>query len=804
MMTRLLLSLFLVFCLTQVGGAADLVKNGQPVAEIVTAENPTPSVKTAATELQRHLESMSGAKLPIVSRSSPGVSDQVYVGESDYTRKLGVSIDDIQYDGFKIVAKGNCVVLAGRQMYHYATHCARFKDVGRNNLQKAWEEFCGHKWRRPSFWDERDFQKDLGFYILDGTGTLYATYELLEQLGMRWYMPGAELGIVIPKLKDIHIRDQNLKKEPQFPQRILVNGGRPYRDEFLWYKAMKMGVAFAIPHHHSIGRLLEFYKEQQPKEYYGVINGKIDYTVPRLTSERLRKDFLEYLEWVDKAYPGFEYAGICQPDGWSTMDSRDAAAGWDRLAERGPRGGFSDYAWDFNLDIRKRYMQKFPNKKFVVYAYAGTNRRPTIIDKLPDNMVVVFCQTSPQWMTGPYNQDREVRDEWLKVLNGKDQLLMYDYYLEQAPIRNFPPVPVIFTRIMQQSFRDMYGHCLGFQVEVPWTTSSEQKVTPIRLRRPGLSHLMLYLHSRFCWDRNVDVPAVLSEYCDLFFGPARAEMREFYEFAEEVWTRPEPRQITVAGGFLKPADVNRYFDILTRARAKAGDSIYGKRIDLIDSEMEPLKQLFEKLKRTGPTVHAFISNERPKIDGDLEKPFWRARTHTFNPLRDRVTGEIPKHVGTSVSFRWLADDSALIVGIECLEPKMDRLKESCKDRDSMSIFADDNVEIRLETAQGIRPFIVINPAGTVYDECVTATVADLPHFYTVKPVAVKKHPDRWTVEVQVDAKPVAGERPTDYFPWGVQVNRQRMAGNTPEDYMLSPSGTNFKDSKCMENLTIRK
>lgn len=804
MMTRLVPSLFIVFCLTLVGVAADLVNNGQPVAEIVVADNPTPSVKTAATELQRHLEAMSGAKLAIVSRPSPGIGNQVYVGESEYTRKLGVTMDDIQYDGFKIIARGNYVVLAGRQMYHYAAHCARFKDVARNDRQKAWEEFCGHKWRSPSFWDERNYQKDLGFYILDGTGTLYAMYELLEQLGLRWYMPDAELGIVIPKLKDIRIKDQDLKKEPQFPQRIMSNVGSRYKDEFLWYKSMKMGVAFGIPHHHSVGRLLEFYKEEQPREYYGEINGKVDTMSPRLTSERLREDFLEYLEWFDKAYPGFQYAAICQPDGWSTMDSRDTAVGWDRSTQRGTRGCFSDYAWDFNLDIRKRYMQRFPDKKFVVYAYAGTNRPPTIIDKVPDNMVVAFCQTSPQWMSAPYNQDREVRDEWLKMLDGKNQLLIYDYYLEQAPIRNFPPVPVIFTKFMQQNFREMYGRCLGFQVEVPWITSAEAKQTPIHLRRPGLSHLMLYLHNRFCWDKNLDVPEVLNEYYDLFFGPARAEMKEFYEFAEEVWIRPEQRQITVAGGFLKPADVNRYFDILTRAGVKAGDSIYGKRIGVIALEMEPLKQLFEKLNRTGPTVHAFIANERPKIDGDLDKPFWRARPYTFNPLRDLTTGEIPRHVGTSVSLRWLADDSALIVGIECLEPRMSRLKEACKDRDSMSIFADDNVEIRLETAQGIRPFIVINPAGTVYDECVTANVADLPHFYTVKPVAVKKYPDRWTVEVQVDAKPIAGERPTDYFPWGVQVNRQRMAGNRPEHYMLSPSGTSFKDLKCMGNLMIRK
>ena len=92
----------------------------------------------------------------------------------------------------------------------------------------------------------------------------------------------------------------------------------------------------------------------------------------------------------------------------------------------------------------------------------------------------------------------------------------------------------------------------------------------------------------------------------------------------------------------------------------------------------------------------------------------------------------------------------------------------------------------------------------MYDECLTTNVADLPLWYTVQPVAVKKLADRWTVEVRIDTKPISGERPTEFLPWGVHINRQRMAGNTPEHYMLSPSGTNFKDMQCMGNLVFRR
>lgn len=47
---------------------------------------------------------------------------------------------------------------------------------------------------------------------------------------------------------------------------------------------------------------------------------------------------------------------------------------------------------------------------------------------------------------------------------------------------------------------------------------------------------------------------------------------------------------------------------------------------------------------------------------------------------------------------------------------MDKLVENCKEADSPAIYGDDMVEIRLETASDIRPFIGVNSAGVVLDE----------------------------------------------------------------------------------------
>ena len=56
-----MLSVLSVFALACAGAAVDLVKDGQPVAEIVIPENSSLCVKTAAGELQNRLAEMSGA-----------------------------------------------------------------------------------------------------------------------------------------------------------------------------------------------------------------------------------------------------------------------------------------------------------------------------------------------------------------------------------------------------------------------------------------------------------------------------------------------------------------------------------------------------------------------------------------------------------------------------------------------------------------------------------------------------------------------------------------------------------------------
>lgn len=798
--------LLLGACMVGVHSAAfgvELVREGRPMAQIVTPASPVPSVALAARELQNHLERISGARLPIVTDGTGELPVTVYVGESEHTRRLGISLEDVQHDGFKIVARDAFVALVGRE-FSVAPLLGDYAGLTFHEQRRRWHETTGKQWRFPAVLSgSAGVYEDV--YADDGTGTLYAVYELLEQLGMRWYLPMADLGIVYPALETVRIEPQRLKREPQFPIRQFINRTTRF-DDWYWYKFMRMGNAKLVPQLHTLGWVMEAGPEILPADIYGRVDGAINHRTPKLTSESLRRETAAFLEAKLEAYPGLQVASIGFPDGWMTIDDDDAEVwlrphGW---------GMYSDYAWDFVLDIRRRLKARQPGVKFHAWAYHRYKLPPSDDVDIPDDIYLSFCQNSTLWMLPDIRRDLEVREAWLQRL-GDNRMLVYDYYFQHAPPRNFPPIPVIFTRFMEENFRGMYGRTLGFWVDTPWISTDfpeEARQARSFLRRPGLNHLMFYLHNRFAWNADLDLQAELNEYYDLFFGPARAEMREFYEFAEQVWTRPLPRR---GGQFLKATDIDRYFDILDRARLRAGDSIYGQRIDLIASEMAGLTDLKGRFTRTGPRVRGYRRWQPPEIDGNLDTPFWHERGatfenqgfHIFHQLVDRFTGEKPPHLQTTVSFRWRSDNSALIVGIECLEPRMDNLKADCIEDDSALIFEDDVVEIHLETPQGLRPVIAVNPAGTVYDACVTPDVAELPTFYSAGPVAVQQADDRWTVEVQVDSGPLGIELPpSGQIPWGVQVVRRRRAGNTPESYMLSPSGGNLDDPAAMANLIV--
>lgn len=803
-------------------GGLELVRQGVPQRQIVIADNALPQVRFAAKELQEHLQKISGAKLPIVNSPGTDFRGSIFVGESDYTKKLGVTTEGLPMEGYKIVADDKNLFLLGRDGTVLPIPRGVTSINDREKQIKEWQELTGENWDIPRhLYDPRFFNEELGFSLYDPTGTLYAVYDFLEQLGVRWYLPYYDYGTIIPTQSDIVIAPQRTEKPPIFPYRFMrMTFPAADRDGFIWEKRMRIGMAELIWMGHGTSVVTGPAGKSNP-EYFATVGGKLfndslydsntggrfDHGdsakinhLPRLAPP-LADAMLKYSTIFFRTYPEMHFFPVAPSDALSSMDDRDAAAGWLR-EERGPKGRMSDYVWTFINNLGERIGAENPGKIALGLAYTSYRLPPLDIERLNPSVGVIYCQTRLREMLTPEGRAAilEERDEWIKKITS-GELYIWEYNLAQLGAGlsrdgQLRGMPIFAPKILQEDIKLLQGKAKGEFVECP--TDGKH-----RIMNPGLNHLPFYLQARLYWEPDLDLKKFMDEYCTSFYGPAATEMAEFWKFAEEVWMRPESRQITRSGGFLRPADIDRFFEILNRAKQKAGDSDYGKRIDLIIAECGPLKEIFPKLTRKGPDFQVPRTKDMPTVDGDLSKPLWTDNaskpTEPVYRLVEYKTGE-KADTDTTVQFRWADDDSGLYVAISALEPEMAQLNPQvdASRRDSISIYDNDFVELFLETEDRSTFRFAVNANGGIFDECTDTRVTPTGRAWNADwKVAVKRESDRWDVELFIPRASLDGATvPSNENPWGINICRSRfLSGKAQNTSLAKTEGRFFQTDK---------
>jgi hypothetical protein len=116
MKTTTTLSTLSLVCIPLFQASADetfLLKDGQPYAEIIIAEDPPRTTHLAARELQTYVENITGATLGIGTELT-GQPIGIYVGESPHTEKLGITAEGLKYGAYRIVSGEDWLVLIGQ------------------------------------------------------------------------------------------------------------------------------------------------------------------------------------------------------------------------------------------------------------------------------------------------------------------------------------------------------------------------------------------------------------------------------------------------------------------------------------------------------------------------------------------------------------------------------------------------------------------------------------------------------------------------------------------------------------------
>jgi hypothetical protein len=524
--------------------------------------------------------------------------------------------------------------------------------------------------------------------------------------------------------------------------------------------------------------------KQAHPDYYALWNGRraTDHRecgAPCLSSDGLFDLHLRYVRAVFDHYRE-PMISLDLPDGSGTLCQCDLCKGRDAPA-RGWNGSLSDHVWGYIDRAARALRETHPDRRVSGLAYSAYRQPPENIETLSPNIALLFCQTRSSFGdTARRDFYRGLREAWLQKLSSKE-LYLFEYHLQNRPGTATEGVPVYFPRLIAEDLRSLKGVSLGDTIDA--YRPSDPSTLPYHAQ--AVMHLNWYVISRLWWDAELDLDALLDEYYRLFYGPARSEMQAFIEHAETNWTKMTSQ--------VEPIDAS--LALLAKARAAAGDTVYGRRVDLLVDYLKPLQAKRETLavgRAHAPQAEAAERDPAGlRIDGRLDEAFWEGvPEHAFKEIK---TGAAPSQA-TTARFAWA--DRTLVVGIRCAEDDMANLVATTAQHDDANLWNDENIELLVETPAHAYYQIAVNPGGFILD--MDRKTRDTL-WNAEAEVAVQKDAAGWTVEMRLptadliegglDARRrIAGTRPTAEEPWYFNLYRHRVRERQVEGSAVWPTG----------------
>jgi len=466
-MTRLCATLTLLAAVPTTAGsaaaAAALVRDGRAQAVIVLPAESQADEQEAAAELALHVRKMSGAELRTAAADA--------------------------------VPRGMLPVFVGKAA-----------DAGLDALIRK-------KGADPASFALVVEPRRVSIRGLSAEGTLFGVYELLEQLGVRWFMPG-EFGTVIPKMKTLTLREQTTVQVPAFKSRHLQTvGGQCRKRKWKWYRRVRLGgLAFPSCHGIKIGRTSP---EKEP-ELFALYRGKRHGRQLCLSNPEVLRRAIETTKAYFRKHPDSPWIGMGPGDGGGfcecarckALDGGDYDPLYNHVSVTDRYVGF------FNR-VLEGIADEFPDKKLCFYAYHAYIRPPVRVKPnrriVPAFAPIGYCRV--HGMSNPICPERgyvrTLVEGWKPLV---DELYERGYYYNLA-CPGFPFNKIHAIRDEVRIYKQL--GVVGWRVEtVPnWGSSSPS----------------IYLAAKLFWDADADVDALKRDFYAKFFGPAAEPMGRYLE-----------------------------------------------------------------------------------------------------------------------------------------------------------------------------------------------------------------------------------------------------------------------------------
>jgi hypothetical protein len=539
------------------------VRDGRPVCTIVTANDPNPAAREAATDLQMWLRKASGADVPISAESRVPQDSKgalVLVGDTRRTRALGINPDELKLEEYRLRTLPGTLVIVGNDV-------------------------------RPDGVKER--------------GTTWAVGAFAEQvLGIRLLWPG-ELGEVVPRRPTIEVRGLDLREKPLMIARHVRDQGfngamHRYIDALgwdraayyrfqepsrVWHRFHRLGNAFHGDIGHSYSDYWKRFHESHPEWFALQPDGTRQNSEPGYSEypgaqlcvsnpELIRQVAADCIAKLKKD-PTRDCVSITPNDDGSPAPSHclcPKCEAWDdpngRMVRMGSRQGpvphvsMSDRYVRFFNGVAEIVAQELPDRNLGTLAYS-VYEPPPVHAKLRDNVLIGIVPAMDVYVN---DQSREqMREGWLKWAEAAEHLFYCPNVL--MALHGLPTV---------------YAHRLGEDLRLFADNKMMWGTYDCQYQHWATNGLNYYVIAKLVWDPHRSVDEIVDEYCTAGFGPASSTIRRYFDELERLTNafaaeRQRPSTKNVAKHY-SDANLARLRALLDQAERESGGGIVRQRI----------------------------------------------------------------------------------------------------------------------------------------------------------------------------------------------------------------------------------
>jgi len=490
-----------------------LVKDAKPCRAIVLAADSTPGEWTAAEELRDHVREISGAELPISLAPYCSYQQVVAVG---FDNRLPPPLRRAAFgklDDQELVIKpaGNTLLLAG------------------------------------------------------GTpqATLYAVYEFLHRLGVRWYSPEYTK---TPKTRDIAIPPETICYSPPVTGRTLNAGNQATRAWLARNRLTTIAHWGALGHRygtteregpdmHTVYRLVPKAIFKEHPDWLCMVDGKRVSPVNQNTwdlcygNPAVRKYFVDRtISWA-RQHPEVKTVWIGQND--SPMYCTCEQCQQFYAAHGGKASSVIVQLVNELADAFVRHGMVDRRAKTLAYGWSAEPPKGMV---LRDNAIVCVCKSDSvaAWRTVASN---------------------IDVYIYGSHSDYWSPTPSIYIKAQE--------------LKQTWQDGATELFRAIsgygNTRGSDLVHLRAWLTARLLWDPSSDTQALIEDFCQGYYGPAAGAVLESIRLRHERFTdggKQQRHTSQVVPSFVDPPTVRQINQLLGKAYDSVPAGPYRKHLGM--------------------------------------------------------------------------------------------------------------------------------------------------------------------------------------------------------------------------------